>query len=156
MFPLSFRLVLASHTTITFSVDRSNYSSIYPTCFNPKSPLHYSFLLPFFFKLLLTREYMFHGHQSLIWLFHFKSKTMSRFKLSPFNRAQIWRVWKSCGLCGSWNQWHIHPTYNVAPRININIQGSMTVAILVDQYQIWITLLRRRSLWKSKVVVGIK
>jgi hypothetical protein len=92
MFPLSFRLVLASHYTITFALIVQSYSSIFlvPTCFNQKFPLsrYYSFLLPLFFKLLLYRcplhtpsEYMFKGHRSLIWLFHFNRAGFSDLNL---------------------------------------------------------------------------
>jgi hypothetical protein len=76
MFPLSFRLVLTSYYTVTFAlIVQITRPFFYPTCFNPKSPFYYSFLLPLFFKLLLYRcplhtvtpsEYLFHGHRSLI------------------------------------------------------------------------------------------
>jgi hypothetical protein len=75
-----------------FCVDRSKLlvHFFYPRCFNPKFPLFYSFLLPLIFKLLLylcpshtprASVYMFLGHRSLIWFFHFNRSGFSNLDL---------------------------------------------------------------------------
>jgi hypothetical protein len=56
-------------------------------------------------------------------------------------------------LCGSWNQWYIHPTYNFAHRIRL-IQWALPLALAL--LQILCGRIRVRSVWKSKVEVVSK